>query len=699
ALADYLSETTRYTTSPSTRLRVDPQEPVEPIAIISSACRWPGDVESIEDLHRLLVENRDAITEVPAQRWDVEDYYDADPDGAGTVTTRWGGFLKDIEHFDADFFGMGPTEAATVDPQQRLLLETAWEAFERAGMTRSKLAGSQTGVYVGISGTEYQYRAMADARALTPFSLLGTAHSAIVGRLSYWLGLQGPNFPIDTACSSSLVALHLACQGLRNGECETALAGGVNVLLDPMATIYFSRLQAMSPTGRCHTFGAQADGYVRSEGCGLVVLKRLSQAKADGDEILAIIRGSAINQDGHSNGFTAPNGTAQRMVIEQALRQGCIDAASVDAIECHGTGTPLGDPIEVAALGDVYGKARSNPVFVGSIKSNIGHTEAAAGIAGVLKATLALKHEVLPKTLHCQELNPKIAWSSANVDVLREARMWPRGQQPRRIGVSSFGFAGTNAHMILEEAPATSVESGKAMDGPWPLVITADSPAALRAQAKQLADHLRQPNVELSDAAFTLATARTAFRERLILVRNRAHNGESVEHALDQFAEGQGVPAAAAIGAAPSHRGQLAVLFTGQGSQYLGMGQGLYRRRGFEVFTQAFDDAVEACRHHLPTNLTDVMWAVPTPEAADRLQQTSFAQPALFALEIALYRQFEAWGVSADMFIGHSVGELTAAHAAGVLTLEDAATLICARGRSIQTLATSGGAMLAVEAS
>ncbi|MEO1339119.1 MAG: polyketide synthase, partial [Myxococcota bacterium] len=360
---------------------------------------------------------------------------------------------------------------------------------------------------------------------------------------------RGPNFPIDTACSSSLVALHLACQGLRNRECDTALAGGVNVLLDPLATVYFSRMQAMSPTGRCHAFGAQADGYVRSEGCGLVVLKRLSQAQADGDEILSVIRGSAVNQDGHSNGFTAPNGTAQRAVIQRALKQGDIAPASVDAVECHGTGTPLGDPIEVAALGDVYGKARTKPVLIGSVKSNIGHTEAAAGIAGVLKATIALQHEVLPRSLHSQELNAKIAWASANADVVRQNRPWPRREHPRRMAISSFGFAGTNAHMILEEAPSKGVAApSKADDGPWPIVITADSKAALRAGAARLAKRLTDSDIDLPDAARTLATTRTPFKERLVLVRNRATNGESLEHALNDFANEQGAATAMVTG-------------------------------------------------------------------------------------------------------------------------------------------------------
>ncbi len=374
----------------------------EPIAVVSMACRYPGGVTSPEDLWRLVQEGKDAVTEIPATRFDVNTYFDADPDAAGKMYSRWGGFVEDVDQFEPSFFGISPREARRMDPQERLLLECTWELFERAGVLPLELAGSATGVYLGLSSNDYLYLDGMNEENVDAYSVLGTVHSAMSGRLSYWLGLQGPNFPVDTACSSSLVSLHLACQGLRSGECNMAIAGGVNLLLSPYGFVYFSRLKALSPTGRCHTFSQDADGYVRAEGCGLLLLKRLSDAERDGDKVLALIRGSATNQDGQSNGFTAPSGPAQEAVIQRALRMGNLGPASVDWVECHGTGTSLGDPIEVQALASVYSKERrqSSPLVLGSIKSNIGHAEAAAGVAGVIKAVLALQHREIPRTLH-----------------------------------------------------------------------------------------------------------------------------------------------------------------------------------------------------------------------------------------------------------------------------------------------------------
>ncbi|MGJ7908147.1 beta-ketoacyl synthase N-terminal-like domain-containing protein, partial [Actinopolyspora sp. H202] len=430
----------------------------EPVAVVSTACRFPGGVVDPDGFWELLRTGGDAITDVPASRFDIDAVFDPDPEAEGSTYSRSGGFLDGIDEFDPTFFGIPPHEAKSVDPQQRLLLETTWEALERAGIRAEELKGSRTGVFVGLWTEEYQNEALRDTNGIDAYTLLGTNPSATAGRISYWLGLRGPNLPVNTACSSSLVAMHLACQSLRSGECEQALVGGVNVLLSAAGFVYFSRVGALSPTGRCQAFSADADGYVRSEGCGMVLLKRLSDAERDGDHVLAVVRGSAVNQDGRSNGFTAPNGAAQREMLSQALDRADIAGNTVDAVECHGTGTPLGDPTEVQALTEVYGKDRpaDRPLLLGSVKSNIGHTEAAAGIAGLLKAVLSLRRETLPPSMHVERLNPHLAWDESPVRVAAEPTPLPSGTRPRRIGVSSFGISGTNAHVIVEEAPEGS---------------------------------------------------------------------------------------------------------------------------------------------------------------------------------------------------------------------------------------------------
>jgi acyl transferase domain-containing protein/NADPH:quinone reductase-like Zn-dependent oxidoreductase/NAD(P)-dependent dehydrogenase (short-subunit alcohol dehydrogenase family)/acyl carrier protein len=662
----------------------------EPIAVVSMACRFPGGVEDPEALWELLREGGDAITEVPKTRFDVNAVFDADPDAVGKTYTRWGGFVGDVDAFDAAFFGISPREAKSIDPQERLLLETTWELFERVGILPRSLVGSLTGVYLGISGNEYIQMAGMDPNSADAYSVLGTIHSAVSGRLSYWLGLEGPNMPVDTACSSSLVSLHLACQGLRQGECDMAIAGGVNLLLSSYGYVYFSRLKAMSPTGRCHAFSEDADGYVRAEGCGVLLLKRLSDAQADGDDVLAVVRGSAVNQDGQSNGFTAPNGPAQQAVIRRALAVADMEPASVDYVECHGTGTALGDPIEVQALGAVYGEDRpvDRPVVLGTVKSNIGHTESAAGVAGLMKVILSLKNEHIPKTLHVGTPNSRIPWDTLPVQIAVDSRDWTPGDAPRRAGVSSFGFSGTNAHVVLEEAPATRAVDMPSSDSEgflvYPILLSGESEDALVGQSERLLEMLEGARKRrLEDLAFSLATTRTHFDHRVAL---SAGDVGSLKRTLHDMVDHREIPASVLRSPEELVEGKLVFLFTGQGSQRPGMGQALYGE--YPVFKQALEAIAAAMEPHLEEPLLPVLFDADS----ERLHQTRWTQPALFALEVALYRLWESWGVVPDLLIGHSVGELAAAHVAGVMSLDDAARLVVARGRLMQELP-DGGAM------
>lgn len=662
----------------------------EPIAVVSMACRFPGDVRSPEELWSLLDGGADAVTQIPKERFDAEAYFDPDPEAAGKIYTKWGGFVGDVHHFDASFFGISPREAKSIDPQERLLLEAAWQLFERAGILPETLNGSSTGVYLGISANEYLTLEGMDEESIDAYSVLGTAHSAVAGRLSYWLGLQGPNLPVDTACSSSLVSLHLACQGLRNGDCDMAIAGGVNLLLSSYGFVYFSRLQAMSPTGRCHTFSKDADGYVRAEGCGMLLLKRLSDAQRDGDEVLGVIRSSAVNQDGQSNGFTAPNGPAQQAVIRKALANAQLEPSSIDYVECHGTGTSLGDPIEVQALAKVYGEGRSSdsPVIVGSIKSNIGHSESAAGVAGVIKALLCLQNQTIPKTLHVGEPNPHIPWTKLPVSIATDAQPWKAGDTPRRAGISSFGFSGTNAHVIVEEAPPVEpVASPAGKDLPaYPLLVSGKSSAALRNQIQTLTTFLEKQKPDLKDLAYSLATSRTHFAYRVVLPSNSPAKALS---ALKDLQEDKAALDAAA--SSEASLGKTAFLFTGQGSQRPGMGQGLYEH--FSVFKKSMDEIAEHLDKHLAQPLLPVIFS----SDAETLSQTQFTQPALFALEVSLYRLWESLGVVPQVVLGHSVGEIAAAHVAGVFSLADACKLVAARGKLMQALP-AGGAMASIRA-
>ncbi|WP_394831622.1 type I polyketide synthase [Pendulispora rubella] len=700
-LLDYLRRATLKLHGAEERLRRIESERNEPIAIVAVGCRYPGAVRDEESFWRLLDEGIDAVTEVPLERWDIDAWYDPDPDAAGKMISRWGGFLNtaELERFDAPFFGLSPGEARSIDPQLRLLLETSWEALERAGISPERLMGSDTGVYVGLSSTEYQVRAMADITRADAYSGLGTAHSAMVGRLSYWLGLKGPAMAIDTACSSSLVAVHLACQALRSGECSLALAGGVNVTLGPENTVYLSRLRALSPTGRCRTFSNDADGYVRAEGAGMVVLERLSDARTHGHEVLALIRGSAVNQDGRSSGLTAPNGPSQEAVIREALARGGVEASSVDYLECHGTGTPLGDPIEVQAAAAVLGQGRDSdkPLVLGSVKSNIGHTEGAAGVAGIIKAVLALRHGRIPKTLHVAALNAHVPWQGLPVHVAASALDWPRGPMPRRAGVSSFGFGGTNAHVVLEEAPAPDTTDQRPGDtdphashGFVPILLSGKSELALRAQAEKLRDFLdAHPDLDLLDVAYSLATTRAHFEHRAVLV---TQDKGDLRTELDALAGG--TPSEATVAGRTLDRlGKLVFVFSGQGSHWPGMARTLLRE------ANVFRTEIERCEHALSPHVDwSLMAVLEGRDGAPSLERVDVVQPVLFAVMVALVALWRSFGIEPNALVGHSQGEIAAAYVAGALSLEDAVKIIARRSRAL-TAFVGQGSMAAVQLS
>ncbi|MFF4567963.1 type I polyketide synthase, partial [Streptomyces sp. NPDC001435] len=667
----------------------------DPVAVVGVGLRLPGGVDGPAAYWELLSSGMDVVGDFPTDRgWDLGDLYDSDPDAAGKSYVREGGFLTDATGFDPGFFGISPREALAMDPQQRLLLETSWEALERAGIDPTSLRGRDVGVYAGLIANDY-LSAAGTVPETEGYRATGAISSVASGRISYALGLEGPAVSVDTACSSSLVALHLAAQALRAGECSMALAGGVTVMAHPGVFVEFSRLRGVAPDGRCRAFSDEADGVGWGEGAGMLVLERLSDARRLGHEVLAVVRGSAVNQDGASNGLTAPNGPSQQRVIRQALASAGLTPAEVDAVEAHGTGTTLGDPIEAQALLAVYGDRGEGgePLWLGSVKSNIGHAQAAAGVAGVAKMILAMRHGVLPRTLHAETPSSKVDWSVGDVRVLAEERDWPVTGRPRRAGVSAFGFSGTNAHVILEQAPDTpDIPGMAASDAPVdtdalavPLVVSARSPEGLRAAAGQLADFLeQQPGSSLGDVGRALLTSRSVWEFRAGVVAAERDEAVAKLRALAAVDTGSSGVAGA---------GPVVFTFAGQGAQRAGMGRDLCAE--FPVFAAAFDEVCAALDAELGaaalSSVREVAFADAGSDLAGLLDQTMYTQSVLFAFEVALWRLVESWGIRADALVGHSIGELAAAFVAGVWTLEDAARVVAARARLMQSLPAGGG--------
>ncbi|MFJ9213860.1 amino acid adenylation domain-containing protein [Streptomyces sp. NPDC102264] len=667
----------------------------EPVAIVSMACRLPGGIDTPEKYWSLLARGEDAIGPFP-QRWDGLDLYDADPAAPGKSYAREGGFLTDLDRFDADFFGITPREALSMDPQQRLVLETAWEALERGAIPPGALGGSRTGVYLGAMRSDYA-TGQSDLESLDGYQGTGISGSVVSGRLSYQLGLQGPAVTVDTACSSSLVAIHMACAALRAGECDTALAGGVTVMSSPALFVESSRLGAMAPDGRCKSFSAQADGGGWSEGCGLLVLKRLSAAQRDGDRILAVIRGSAVNQDGRSQGLTAPNGPAQQRVIRAALAAARLTPADIDAIDAHGTGTPLGDPIEAGALAEVFGPGRAagRPLLLGSSKSNIGHTQAAAGVAGVMKMVLALHHGQLPKSLHTEQPSPHIAWQDSGLRLLDRAHPWKPGARPRRAGASSFGISGTNAHLILEEAPQPPPDEDTAPvpvrphTQAYPVLVSAPGPQALRAQARRWADWFAEhPSQPIPETARAAALGRTHLTARAAVL---AHDSQEAHSALSALADG--LPHDNLFDAEAEERGKVVFVFPGHGSQWREMGRRLLADS--EVFAQTVDACDRALRPWTGWSVRDLLAVEEQPGLP--FERLDILQPALFTMAMGLSAVWRALGLEPAAVVGSSQGEVPAAVVAGALSLDDAAKIVALRSQALLRECSGRGAMALVE--
>ena len=671
----------------------------EPIAVVGMGCRFPG-AENPQAFWNLLRNGNSAIAPVPEDRWDVDAYYDPEPGTPGKMYTRYGGFIKSVDRFDPEFFGISPREAERIDPQQRLLLEVVWEALENAGIAPSKLSGTQTGVFIGCGNYDYGLLLFRrDASNINAYDGTGGTIGITANRLSYTLNLRGPSLSVETACSSSLVATHLACESLRRQESNLCLVGGVSLMLAPQQTIIYSQARMMAADGRCKTFDADADGYVRGEGCGIVVLKRLADAVKDGDNIRAVIKGSAINQDGLSNGITAPNGPAQQAVIRQALQNAGVAPAEISYVETHGTGTSLGDPIEIRSLRAVLMQERTSeqPCSFGSVKTNVGHLEAAAGMAGLIKVILSTQHGELPPHLNLNKLNPLISFKNTPFSIPTELTPWDCHTQSRLAGVSSFGFGGTNAHLILEEAPVVNeVESDRST--PQLLTLSAKSEIALQKLAQKYVDFLESHTASINNICFTANIGRSHLEHRLAVVTSST---SQLREQLSAFARGQDAPDLISQQLTRRTLPKTAFLFTGQGSQYIGMGKQLYDTQ--PTFRDALDRCAKILEPYLDKPLLEVLYPPVGAKSSSPLQespidQTAYTQPAIFAIEYALYCLWQSWGITPNVVMGHSVGEYVAATVAGVFSLEDGLKLIATRGRLMQALP-EGGEMVAVLAS
>ncbi|HMB32372.1 MAG TPA: type I polyketide synthase, partial [Desulfohalobiaceae bacterium] len=673
----------------------------EPVAVIGLACRFPGGANTPDRLWQLLESGVDSSSEIPEERWRSDRYYNPDPGTPGTTHANRANLLKEpVDEFDAPFFNISAKEARAIDPQHRLLMEISWEALENAGLDAAGLSGSQTGVYVGISSDDYSlaHRHSIDYSQIDAYSLTATSLSTSAGRISYYFGFEGPCMALDTACSSSLVALHLACQALRNKEIDLALVGGVNLILSPSYHICTTKLGTTSPDGRCKTFDASADGYGRGEGCGIVVLKRLSEAIGDKDPVRLVIRGTAVNQDGKSNGLTAPNGLSQEKVIRSALKDSGLSPADIDYIETHGTGTPLGDPIEVESIARVMGKEHTeeNPVRIGSVKINIGHLEPASGIAGLFKVMLAMRNQALPPHFQFKDPNPYVAWEEIPIKVPTELTPWQKEDSPLRAGISSFGFSGTNAHVIVEEASSLVTEQETKghkliQDRSCHLLpLSAKSETVLNELAVRYSQHLGRNKQRLSDVCHTAGVGRTHFNHRLAVIGQRE---EEVEDKLKTFSKGQKSPGCFFLNRTSS-KPEVAFAFTGQGSQYVGMGKELYDSS--PVFREAMNACDAGLRPCLNDSLLDLLYGQQADDTI--LMQTRYTQPAIFALEYSLARLWLSWGVTPDIVLGHSIGEYAAACIAGIMSLDDALRLVAARGELLQSLPENGN-MAAIFAS